>query len=118
MTTYTRADLVDLVLENLGVLAAGQTAQIEDTRRVDTLAPALIATLKSTEVYYLNDIDNIPEDAFTSLAAVVALGCSSKFGVMGEDLDALQKKGETGLAALKVLTRGRPTYAPLRTEFF
>lgn len=115
----TRAELVTLVLEDLGVLAAGQTAQIEDTRRVDELAPSIIETLRATEVYYLNDIENIPEEVFVPLSNIVAWGCRNKFGVSDPDeLTRMQEAATAANTALKTITRGRPTYAPLKTEFF
>lgn len=118
MSTRTRAELVTLALDNLGAIGAGQTAQIEDTQRVNDVAPSIMETLRATEVYYLNDIENIPEAAYVPLAAILAWGCRAKFSITDpNELAMLQQAAETGTAALKVMTRGRPTYQVLQTDF-
>lgn len=118
MSSKTRAELVLQTLDDLGVLGAGQTEQIEDTQKINDALPSIIATLRTTEVYYLGDIDSIPEDAFMPLAAIAAWSMRAKFNVTDpNELKMLQEAAATGSATLKVINRGRPTYAPLKTEY-
>lgn len=117
MTTRTRAELVKSTLESLGVLAAGQVPEIEDTKRVDDELPSIIATLAADEVVYIQDIDNIDEALFSPLADVCAWNVRQKFGISGTDLADLEKAFESGKVTMRRIMRGRPTYAPLRTDF-
>lgn len=117
MLTKTNAELVDAVLENLGVLAEGQTSEPEQTSRIQGRLPSILATLRSTEVFYLGNADAIPEDAFNALSDVVAYACHNSFGVTGEELQALKIADTEARVALKTIQRGRPTYQPLQTEY-
>lgn len=114
----TKSDLVNQVLENLGVLAVGQTAEVENTSRVDARISGILSTLRAREVFYLGDADNIPDEAFEPLSNVVSWECRSMFGVTGDELVPLKQANDDAIAGLKIMSRGRPTYQPLRTEFF
>lgn len=118
MATKLQSELVDQVLENLGVLGEGQTSEVEQIQRVNDRLPGVIDTLKATEVFYLNDLDAIPLEAFVPLSDVVAWECRTKFGVTGDDLVVLESAYERGIRALRVMTRSRPTYAQLATDYF
>src|ERR1017187_1230287 len=117
MSTKTQEDLVNEILENIGVLAAGQTAQIEDTRRVAELLPSVQKILSAQEIAYIGDFNAIDEAVFIPLAAVAAYLCRGKFGVSGDDEMALEKLYTQGVVSLKIIFRGRPTYATLRTGY-
>ena len=119
MSQYrTRSDLVTEALESLGVLAAGQTPEIEDTTRVDEKIPAILADLAGREIVYVADPDNIPEAWFSALADIVAYECRIKFGVSQEAEVTLANANQEAIAKLKVMLRGRPTYEPLRALYF
>lgn len=118
MSTKTQSELVDQVLENLGVLGEGQTSELDQIQRVNDRLPGVIETLRSTEVFYLGDLEAIPLEAFVPLSDVVAWECRSKFGVTGDDLVVLESAYERAIRMLRVMTRGRPTYAVLATEYF
>jgi hypothetical protein len=117
MSTRTRNELINEILENIGVLAAGQTANVEDTTRVQELLPSVQPMLMAMEIGYIPDFDAIPEHSFIPLAAICAYICRIKFGVSGDDEAALEKLFSQGVTALKVIYRGKPTYAPLQTDY-
>lgn len=116
--TRKRADLVLEILENLGVLAAGQTVGPEDTSRVDEKLPSTIAYLAAAEVVSIPDLDAIPQEFFQQLSDICAYELRAKFGVVGDFAATLEKKNAEAYAAIKVMTRGRPTGEIVKGEFF
>lgn len=118
MHLRTRAELVSLALTNLGVLAAGQPVQAEDSQKINDALPSIIETLRVTEVFYLNNIESIDEAVYEPLAAVVAWACRSKFSIIDpQELQTLKDQALAGNAALKIMSRGKPTYQPLQSEY-
>lgn len=125
MSQYrTRVDLVVETLEQLGVLAAGQPPEVEDTARVDAELPSILSKLTALEIVYISDIGNIPVAFFNDLAKIVADLVKGKFGISGDKAAQLERDGlgmppGSGAAALslKIMQRGRPTYEPLRTVY-
>ena len=119
------ADLVTEALSNLGVLAAGQPIDVEDFNWVNEKLDAIFRKLAMLEVVYVADPSNIPGAWFSDLADIVAGECASKFGLVGQEFTDKVNKGLGGAAgveigagtaakSLKIGTRGRPTYEPLR----
>lgn len=118
-------DLVTEALANLGVLAAGQPIDVEDFGYVNELLDAIFRKLAMLEIVYVADPNNIPGAWFADLAAIVAGECASKFGLVGQEFIDKVNKGLGGAAgveigagtaakSLRIGTRGRPTYEPLR----
>lgn len=118
MPIKTSAELIEQVLEDLGVLGEGQTASVEQTERVSNALQPIIDDMAGQEIYYLPDVNSIPAQAFKGVCAVVSWGCRTKFGVTGDDLVALKSAYDEGVASLKKQSYGRPTYAPLKSEYF
>ena len=114
----TQADLLQEVLENLGVLAAGQTAETEDLARVSEKLPSIISTLGATEIVYIPDINNIPDEWFIPLANCVAYFCKAKFGVTGDAAQEVDNDYQLAILMFKVMNRGRPTYEALKSDPF
>ncbi len=114
----TQADLLQEVLENLGVLAAGQTPEIEDLGRVSEKLPSIISLLSATEVVYIPDINNIPDEFFIPLSNCVAYQCKSKFGIVGDAAAQIDQDYQVALLQFRVMNRGRPTYETLRSDPF
>lgn len=119
------ADLVTEALANLGVLAAGQAIDPEDFNYVNEKLDPIFRKLGGLEICYVPDPSNIPGAWFSDLADIVAGECATKFGISGEGYVTLVNKGLGGAAgveigagsaakSLKIMTRGRPTYEPLR----
>jgi hypothetical protein len=121
----TSTDLVTEALSNLGVLAAGEPIDVEDFNWVNEKLDSIFRKLAMLEIVYVPDPNNIPGAWFSDLADIVAGECASKFGLVDPEFTAKVNKGlggsgsvpiGTGTAAmsLKMGTRGRPTYEPLR----
>lgn len=110
MSFRTSADLVIKVLDNLGVLPAGQVPGQEDTADIAASLPSVIEKLAGEEIVYVADINNIPGAWFLPLASIVAYELMEEFGVVGDDAQILMAKNQTARSALKAMNRGRPTY--------
>jgi hypothetical protein len=110
-TTKTRRDLVGQALANLGVLAAGQTPADEDFEAVDAQVDPTLDTLNGREIVTVGDADEIPSEWFTPLAIILANDCAKSFGLPRTTVEDAE-------AALREMTRGRPTGEPLIADYF
>ncbi len=118
MATRTRADLVTKILEKLQIVPEGQAPEVEDQARVDRNLPSLMSALAAREMVYVPDLDNIPDAWFLDLAKVAAYELRNEFSVTGDFARELEAGQIEGVANLKVMTRGRPTYEVLKTLYF
>lgn len=114
----TTADLLQEVLENLGVLAAGQTPEQEDLARVSEKLPSIVALLGATEVVYVPDVNNIPDEWFIPLADCVAYHCKQKFGLVGDAAASVDNDYQLALLQFRVMNRGRPTGEVMKSDPF
>lgn len=126
----TSGDLINRVLQKLGVLSAGQAVDPEDYSTVADNLDSYIRTFASLEICYAPDANNIPGDMFEPLASIIAHLATPDFGSNDSDRIMLAGAGLGGppsqvpflagsaVLALKIMRRGRPTYEPLRTESF
>ena len=112
MATKTRVELIDQVLDNLGVLVEGQSPTAEMRSKVDRLVDPHIASLENREITYVADTGtaNPPnggefeEALFLPLADSLAMRCAPSFNLAGDpSLKALALLGEDELQVL-----GRP----------
>jgi hypothetical protein len=121
----TSTDLVTEALANLGVLAAGQPIDVEDFSWIQEKLDSIFRKLAGLEICYVPDPGNIPGAWFSDLADIVAGECASKFGLVDPEFTAKVNKGlggagpvpigaGTAAMSLKIMSRGRPTYEPLR----
>lgn len=121
----TLADLILEALKNLNIIAAGQPVDPEDFGYINEKIDPILRQLMALEIVAVPDPNNIPGAWFSSLADIVAGECATKFGLVGDDLATKVNKGLGGMGnvpigagtaaqALKIMTRGRPTYEPLR----
>jgi hypothetical protein len=123
------SDLITEALANLGVLAAGQPIDPEDFGWVNEKLDSIFRLLAGIEIVYVSDPNNIPGLWFSPLADIVAGECASKFGLVDPEFTLKVNKGlggagnveigaGTAAKALKILSRGRPTYETLRIMNF
>lgn len=114
----TQSDLLQEVLENLGVLAAGQTPEREDLARVSEKLSSIVATLGATEVVAIPDINNIPDEWFIPLSNCVAYYCKAKFGITGDAAAEVDNDYQIALLQFRVMNRSRPTYEAMKSDPF
>lgn len=121
----TASDLITEALANLGVLSTGEPIAPEDFNWVNEKLDSIFRMIAGLEIQSVPDPNNIPGAWFAPLADIVAGECASKFGLIDPELSAKINKGlggagnvpigaGTAVMALKIISRGRPTYEPLR----
>lgn len=124
----TQADLIVAVLGRLGVLAAGQPVDAEDVKAVTDELDGIFRKLSALEIVTISDPQFIAGAYFADLADIIAGELATKFGAKTEDYVMLMQKGLGGVQGIDVgsgaaakslrqITRGRPTYETLRTNY-
>ena len=120
-STKTRSDLISEVLDQLGVLAAGQTPAAEDVAKVDGKLDAVLAELSALDIVTIDDAGavgpsggEIASEAFLSLATAIAYRCAAAFGLANDPaLYVLSQRAEKMLRT--IVRPGRATRT-LRTD--
>ncbi|GAA0267239.1 hypothetical protein LNAOJCKE_2989 [Methylorubrum aminovorans] len=102
---YTRQDLITLVLQNVGVLAAGQEASIEDRAAVDIRIDPKLAELAKREIFVGLNADALDPAVFLHVADIIASACRVPFGITGNKAEVLTGAAAEAEASLKLLSR-------------
>lgn len=113
MSTKTREELVNKALFNLEAVGSGQEPTDEDYDRVDEAVDPLIEQLEGDDICIISDLEEIPASHFLYLAELLANACASEFGKPF----AADKK-EYFETRLKRITSSRPSFEPLKTDYF
>ena len=94
----TRNELIYQALRNLGSLPLGQDPNDDDFEHVSTLVDVTVDDLRSRDVYFLPDVDSIPNEAYLHLAHCLAWNCAAGFGQHKDtNLYQLAQKAEMDL---------------------
>ncbi|BAQ43971.1 hypothetical protein [Methylobacterium aquaticum] len=101
----TRQDLIALVLENLGVLAAGQSASAEDREAVNRRIDPKLRELERREVFAGLNADVLDDAVFLYVGDIIAAACRTPFGITGAKSDQLAKAAGEAEAMLKSMAR-------------
>ncbi|OAH19238.1 hypothetical protein AX289_31430 [Methylorubrum populi] len=102
---YTRQDLISLVLQNVGVLAAGQEASLEDRAAVDLRIDPKLAELAKREIFVGLNADALDPAVFLHVADIIASACRVPFGITGNKAEVLTGAAAEAEASLKLLSR-------------
>ncbi len=115
----TRAYLVTLVLQELGVWQSGQDLPPEDFRVVDQRLPFLLRSMAAQHIYGVDDPDvYIPDEAVTELARYIAGEMAQSFGLADTELAEVKTNAALAEAALRQLRTTGPTYVAQRAVYF
>lgn len=101
----TREDLIALVLQNLGVLAAGQPPSAEDRDAVNVRIDPKLAELGRREVMVGLSADALDPAVFLYVADILAAACRYAFGIAGTKADSLVAAAGEAEAILKGMAR-------------
>lgn len=112
----TRRDLVDRALGVLGVLAAGQSAEVEDVANVDSYVDTTVSDLEARDIYYVADVEEVDPSIFDDLAKVLANNAREEFGLA--DDPRLAATAAAAERSLSIKSAQGPTYKTLRTQYF
>jgi hypothetical protein len=117
--TYTRAQLVEQALIDLGVIAEGQSVSPNDSLKMDGYVDAAMSELTDLDIYYVSDFGQlgptggaIEPGAFLSLALYLANAATSGFNLPADEkMAALEMQ-----AIAKLRTLARPPRAAIRSR--
>lgn len=101
----TREDLIALVLQNLGVLASGQSPSAEDRETVNLRVDRKLSELGRREIFVGLDADKLDDAVFLYVADILTFACTSPFGIAGAKRDELGKVAAEAEAMLKGMAR-------------
>ena len=104
----TEADFLDVVAENLGVLAAGQTLSSEDAITIRRRMTGVFARLAREELTTVANTNDIPAAECLALADIVALDCAVPFSISGGQLAELASFAEKARDSLRLVVSERP----------
>lgn len=108
--------LTDLKTEAFGILTGfdpTQTPSAEDLATIDTYVDPLVAQLRTDEVVYIDDTNEIPDEYFQPLSRLLANVCGPRYG---SPMNAQAKLDDE--SALRRLTAPRPTYSVMEGNYF
>jgi hypothetical protein len=106
MANLTRAEMIDRVLEHLGVKPAEQSASAADVKAVGEVLDSCHARLRA-ENRALFETQSVPPDAQIPFRDVVALDCSTLFGVGAERMQLLVMGEQKARRELAKIVRSR-----------
>ena len=89
----SKVDLIYQSLRNLGALPMGQDPGDDEFEHVDGLVDPTLASLRTRDVYFLPDVDSIPDEAFIPLSHCLTWSCAAGFGQQS-DVNLYQLKEE------------------------
>lgn len=121
-TTKTRRELIDRVLDSLGILVPGQAPTAENVSRVDNMLDSALAQLSGQDILYVDDAGTanpptggaIESSVFLPLGDVVAWFIAGAFNLAGDP--ALKVCSDIAIANLRQIGRPARTRRTLRTD--
>jgi hypothetical protein len=97
-------------------LPLGQDPSDEDYNLVDDLVEPVQATLRETDVYFLADVDVIPDEAFLPLSHILAWASASGFGQQSDN--RLMGLSQDSQRILQIIQAERPHYTTLEIQAY
>lgn len=77
----TRAQLVAMAADEMGIVGTGQSLSDEDADKIDSRFDGLIAELAVRGIYEVDDETEIADEASEPLAICLAFACATPFGL-------------------------------------
>lgn len=111
MATYSRAELRNAVLHELGVLDAAEAAEAEDAEIADARCQQKLEMLADDGLVQFNVDGTIPARYFIPLVRVIADTLAMPYGV-GDRLAVLAQNAERGMRDLYRL-KAQPHYGQI-----
>jgi hypothetical protein len=113
----TKAFLIGQILNELGIWESGQDLPPEDYRKVEEgLLPRLLA-MGRAQIYTVDDVNNVPDDAVVEVARYLAGEYAITFGLEGEELQVASAAQAASEQALRFLRTRGPTFVRQRAEY-
>jgi hypothetical protein len=94
----------------------GQDPGVDEKNHVDFMIDPVISGLRERDVYYLPDVDSIPDEAFIPLTHCLAWACAAGFGQHKDE--ALYQLCELGQKDLQIIQAEKPHYTILEVQAY
>jgi len=117
----TRRDLIDTVLAEMSLLAAGQAAAPEDVSQVDRAIEPAVARYQALEILGDLDIENLADEFLTPVAILVADTLLDQYGIprgLETDPSAWNAKVKRATDEMRIMRAMRPTYSVLQVNYY
>lgn len=113
----TRAELINQGLQNLGVIAEGQSISDQEVDKMDAIVDPALAELARLDIYYVQDAGSIgptdgaiEDEAFLAVADYIANRACASFNLPADQkLQALASLAEGKLRTISAPPRTRRT---------
>lgn len=117
MATKLRAEMITMLLEHIGVKAAGQSARAEDEATAGVIVDSVYARLRKLNLAnYATSA--FPEWAQMPFIEVAAAECGSPFRLPSELMMKLDADREHGYRELYIQMQGRHHRAPTVARYY
>lgn len=103
--TQKQVALVNRVLFDLGVLSDGRDATAGEIASITTALPPIIANLSATQIVDIANTDAIPNQYFFPLSAIIADVLRDEYGIEKDELQEVVADAAVARRTLKNLTR-------------
>lgn len=114
----SRAHLVKLILQNLGVFQAGQDLPAEDYQVVNERLPYVLLAMDAADVFHHTDPEEVPDDQVENMAAYLAQNFILTFGISGEEKADIVSAADGAEMALRYARVMTSTNQPVRIQSF
>lgn len=114
----SRDQLVREILKELGVYQAGQDLPPEDFRVIDERLDFEVAHLYAQNIYSLDSVEDVPDEALIPIAQWIAGNSTQLFGIAGEELQRITANKTAATKDLKFLAAMPYTGSRQRAEYF
>jgi hypothetical protein len=109
----TRAQLKERAGKLLALIEPGEALSTEDDATLDSLIDPLLAQLAAGDIVYVADSETIELEVFLPLARLLANAAGPDFG---SPINEEAKQSDE--AELRKILATKPTYEPLRGEYY
>lgn len=117
MTAYTKAQLRDRVLQELGILATGETATAEDAALVETTIDDQHAML-DREVFVTWVTSAIPDTVIEPLTVVLAARLAGRYGLPADRRQELLTLAALAMGELRTQVQAETDTAPIPAVYY
>ncbi len=117
MADLTRADLIDRVLEHLGVKGATQSASAADAKLVGEVVDSLHSRLRGEDLAPF-ELSAIPPWAQVAMRDLTALEVAPSFGLGGAQLQTVAMSAQSSRKALVKARSGPFGLSPVRARYY
>lgn len=114
----SRAQLVKLIMQNLGVWQAGQDLPAEDYQAINERLPYVLLAMNRADVFNHTDPDTIPDDALENMAMYLSQNFVTTFGISGEEKQDIITAADGAEQALRYLRVMENSGLPVQIQSF